>query len=114
MNLYKFNAINKNMNLHCRFYILFICNQRNKTKNNIRISIRFRPISSLSTIQVLGKKEESLNETSLSQMIEPLEGLLQCQGLMTDRLESSPLCTCTYVIYSLIFELVTHFIFYCL
>ena len=61
-------------------------------------------LATLSTIQVLGKKEESLNETSLSQMIEPLEGLLQCQGLMTDRLEASPLCTC-YAIDSLIFEL---------
>ncbi|XP_066349762.1 uncharacterized protein [Miscanthus floridulus] len=40
------------------------------------------------TSKVLGKKEESLNETSLSQMIEPLEGLLQCQGLMTDRLQT--------------------------
>ncbi|ONM17032.1 hypothetical protein ZEAMMB73_Zm00001d003491 [Zea mays] len=40
------------------------------------------------TSKVLGKKEESLNETSLSQMIEPLEGLLQCQGLMTDRLRT--------------------------
>ncbi|XP_021318100.1 uncharacterized protein LOC8057448 isoform X2 [Sorghum bicolor] len=38
------------------------------------------------TSKVLGKKEEALIETSLSQMIEPLEGLLQCQGLMTDRL----------------------------
>ncbi|XP_066345211.1 uncharacterized protein [Miscanthus floridulus] len=40
------------------------------------------------TSKVLGKKEEALNETSLSQMIEPLEGLLQCQGLMTDRLRT--------------------------
>ena len=62
-------------------------------------------LATLSTIQVLGKKEEALNETSLSQMIEPLEGLLQCQGLMTDRLEAFPLCICTHVIDLLIFEL---------
>lgn len=54
-------------------------------------------LATLSTVQVLGKKEEALNETSLSQMIEPLEDLLQCQGLMTDRLEASSLCSC-YVI----------------
>jgi hypothetical protein len=32
MNLYKLNAKNKNINLHSRFYILFIHNQRKKTK----------------------------------------------------------------------------------
>jgi hypothetical protein len=33
MNLYKLNAKNKNMNLHSRFYILFIHNQRKRPKN---------------------------------------------------------------------------------
>jgi hypothetical protein len=32
MNIYKLNAKNKNTNLHRRIYILFIHNQRKKTK----------------------------------------------------------------------------------
>jgi hypothetical protein len=43
MNLYKLNTKNKNMNLHRRFYILFIHNQRKKAKNNIQVSTRFHP-----------------------------------------------------------------------
>jgi hypothetical protein len=35
MNLYKLNTKNKNTNLHSRFYILFIHNQRKKTKKLI-------------------------------------------------------------------------------
>jgi hypothetical protein len=34
-NLYKFNAKNKNTNLHCRFYIVFVHNQSKKTKQLI-------------------------------------------------------------------------------
>jgi hypothetical protein len=33
MNLYKVNVKNKNINLYCTFYILFIRNQRKTTKN---------------------------------------------------------------------------------
>jgi hypothetical protein len=43
MKFYKVNAKNKNMNLHSGFYILFICNQRKRSKIDIRISIRFHP-----------------------------------------------------------------------
>ena len=50
-------------------------------------------MTTLFTIQALERKKEVFDETSLSQMIEPLTGLLWCQGLMTDRLELSPLCT---------------------
>jgi hypothetical protein len=35
MNLYKLNTKNKNINLHNRFYILLIHNQRKKTKKLI-------------------------------------------------------------------------------
>jgi hypothetical protein len=44
MNLYKLNTKNKFINLHSRFYILLIHNQRKKTKKtDIRISIRLHP-----------------------------------------------------------------------
>jgi hypothetical protein len=44
MNLYKPNTKNKNINLHNRFYVLLIHNQRKKTKKiDIRISIRLHP-----------------------------------------------------------------------
>jgi hypothetical protein len=39
MKLYKLNAKNKNTNLYSRFYILFIRNQRKKTKKIISISL---------------------------------------------------------------------------
>jgi hypothetical protein len=42
----------------------------------------------------------------LSQMIEPLNGLFRSQGLMTDRLELSPLCAFAYVKYLLIFDVI--------
>jgi hypothetical protein len=35
MNLYKLNVKNKNTNLYCRLYILFIRNQRKTTKKLI-------------------------------------------------------------------------------
>jgi hypothetical protein len=35
MNLYKLDVKNKNINLYCRFYILFIHNQRKTTKKLI-------------------------------------------------------------------------------
>ena len=35
MNLYKLDVKNKNTNLYCRFYILFIRNQRKTTKKLI-------------------------------------------------------------------------------
>jgi hypothetical protein len=52
------------------------------------------------TIQVLERKKEAFNETSLSKMIDPLDDLLQSQGLITERLELCSLCTCTAVRYS--------------
>jgi hypothetical protein len=47
MNPYKLNAINKNMNLHSRFYIIFI-----KEKDQ-KIDIRLRPCSVISIPCVL-------------------------------------------------------------
>jgi hypothetical protein len=44
MNLYRLNTKNKNMNLHCGFYILFIDNQKKKTN---QINIYFQVFSSL-------------------------------------------------------------------
>ncbi|KAG2572476.1 hypothetical protein PVAP13_7KG296820 [Panicum virgatum] len=41
-----------------------------------------------SSSKALERKKEVFDETSLSQMIEPLTGLLRCQGLMTDRLRT--------------------------
>jgi hypothetical protein len=35
MNVYKFNDKNKNINLHSRFYIIFINNKRKETKKLI-------------------------------------------------------------------------------
>jgi hypothetical protein len=39
MKLYKITAKNKDINLHSRFYILFIHNQRKKTKNLVSASV---------------------------------------------------------------------------
>ena len=63
-------------------------------------------MTTLFTIQALERKKEVFDETSLSQMIEPLTGLLRCQGLMTDRLELSPLCTFAYIKYPQIFDVI--------
>jgi hypothetical protein len=41
MNLYKLNVKNKNTNLYCRLYILFIRNQRKTTKKLITEQIPF-------------------------------------------------------------------------
>ncbi|XP_039818324.1 uncharacterized protein LOC120680828 isoform X2 [Panicum virgatum] len=41
-----------------------------------------------SSSKALERKKKVFDETSLSQMIEPLNGLLRCQGLMTDRLRT--------------------------
>jgi len=41
-----------------------------------------------SSSKALERKKKVFDETSLSQMIEPLTGLLWCQGLMTDRLRT--------------------------
>ncbi|KAF8714910.1 hypothetical protein HU200_027446 [Digitaria exilis] len=41
-----------------------------------------------SSSKELERKKEALDEKSLSQMIEPLDSLLQSQGLMTDRLRT--------------------------
>ncbi|KAK3144629.1 hypothetical protein QOZ80_4AG0315640 [Eleusine coracana subsp. coracana] len=38
--------------------------------------------------KVLERNKQAFDETSLSQMIDPLDDLLQCQGLMTDRLRT--------------------------
>jgi hypothetical protein len=56
--------------------------------------------NNLFTIQVLERKKEAFNETSLSKMIDPLDDLLQSRGLITERLELCSLCTCTAVRYS--------------
>ncbi|GJN27436.1 hypothetical protein PR202_gb15462 [Eleusine coracana subsp. coracana] len=37
---------------------------------------------------VVERNKQAFDETSLSQMIDPLDDLLQCQGLMTDRLRT--------------------------
>jgi hypothetical protein len=41
MNLYKLDVKNKNTNLYCRLYILFISNQRKTTKKLITEQISF-------------------------------------------------------------------------
>jgi hypothetical protein len=51
MNLNKLDVKNKNTNLYCVFYVLFIRNQR---KNWLPNKYRFRPFSSLSYLKMVG------------------------------------------------------------
>jgi hypothetical protein len=48
-------------------------------------------------MQVLKREKIAFNEASFSDMLDPLDNLLQCQGLMTDQFVTSSLCTCKYV-----------------
>ena len=52
MNLYKINVKYKTMNLHSKFYILFVHNRKNDQKSDIRINIRIHPYRLPSPLRV--------------------------------------------------------------
>uniref|UniRef100_A0A453C3G1 Uncharacterized protein n=1 Tax=Aegilops tauschii subsp. strangulata TaxID=200361 RepID=A0A453C3G1_AEGTS len=53
-----------------------------------------------SSSTVLERKIQGSSQMSLSDMLDPLDNLLQCQGLMTDQLGNSARCPCKHVKYS--------------
>jgi hypothetical protein len=48
-------------------------------------------------MQVLEREKMASTQASMLDMLDPLDNLLQCQGLMTDQLVTSCLCTCKFV-----------------
>jgi hypothetical protein len=60
MNLNKLDVKNKNTNLYCIFYILFIRNQR---KNRLPNKYRFRPFSSLTGTEQVARGGARCPET---------------------------------------------------
>jgi hypothetical protein len=62
MNLNKLDVKNKNTNLYCIFYIIFIRNQR---KNLLPNKYRFRPFSSIIQINLLFQLEQFQKNNSV-------------------------------------------------
>ena len=52
MNLYKINVKYKTMNLHSKFYILFVHNRKNNKKSDIRINIRIHTYNAAAARQL--------------------------------------------------------------
>jgi hypothetical protein len=85
MNLNKLDVKNKNTNLYCIFYILFI---RKTTKNWLPKKYRFRPFSSLTMMH--GRYQVNLDIEHYKAIKKTLRYLQEVKGLMlTYRISSS-------------------------